>query len=117
MKQKALTSAKSFFSTFFVLLVWTLFVSNGCADRSASTKIARDASGHTIIKFWNGFTGPDGKTMEAMVESFQKENPDVRVQMQIIPWATYYDKVTLALAYGSAGNPRHLHVHGDLECV
>ena len=55
--------------------------------------------------------------MEAMVESFQKENPDVWVQMQIIPWATYYDKVTLALAYGGAGNPRHLHVHGDLECV
>ena len=102
MHLKNLAPAKSFSAKLLLLLIWILLVSGGCAHRSASTKATRDASGHTIIKFWNGFTGPDGKTMEAMVESFQKENPDVRVQMQIIPWATYYDKVTLALAYGGA---------------
>ncbi len=54
------------------------------------------------LAFWNGFTGPDGKTMERMVRDFRAANPDVDVRMQIIPWGTYYDKLTLALAYGGA---------------
>lgn len=58
--------------------------------------------GKTHIRFWNGFTGPDGKTMEKIVRQFQKENPDISVAMQIIPWGTYYDKLTLSLAYGGA---------------
>ena len=55
-----------------------------------------------VIDFWNGFTGPDGKTMEKMVRQFQAENRDIQVRMQIIPWGTYYDKLTLSLAYGGA---------------
>ena len=27
----------------------------------------------TTIEFWNGFTGPDGKTMEKIVRRFNKE--------------------------------------------
>lgn len=82
-----------------VLMVWAA----GCARQSQAERNAgRGPGGQTEIRFWNGFTGPDGKTMEALVRRFQKENPDVSVRMQIIPWGTYYDKVTLALAYGGA---------------
>lgn len=69
----------------------------GCGN---SSRGAADAQGALAISFWNGFTGPDGKTMAAMVRRFQDENPDVRVTMQIIPWGTYYNKLTLSLAYG-----------------
>lgn len=69
----------------------------GCARRAASN----DASGSPItINFWNGFTGPDGKTMDAIVQDFMRENPDVIVKTQTIPWGTYYDKLTLGFAYG-----------------
>lgn len=61
------------------------------------------------IDFWNGFTGPDGATMERMVRAFNRENTDVRVRMQIIPWGTYYDKVTLGLAFGGAPDVFVLH--------
>ena len=37
-----------------------------------------------------------------MVTKFEAENPNVDVRMQIIPWGTYYDKLTLSLAYGGA---------------
>src|SRR5438445_9197669 len=74
-------------------LLGLLFV-GGCSRVTTA-----NASGITEIKFWNGFTGPDGKTMERMVRQFQKENPDVRVRMQIIPWAQYYGKLTLGLAF------------------
>ncbi len=47
--------------------------------------------------------------MEALVNRFQAENLDVRVRMQIIPWGTYYDKLTLALAYGGAPDVFILH--------
>ncbi|MCC6729532.1 MAG: ABC transporter substrate-binding protein [Chthonomonadales bacterium] len=53
------------------------------------------------IRFWNGFTGPDGATMERMTKRFTAET-GIPVRMQIIPWATYYDKLTLSLAYGDA---------------
>ena len=58
--------------------------------------------GVVVINFWNGFTGPDGNTMSKMIAQFQKDNPDIVVHMQIIPWGVYYDKLTLALAYGGA---------------
>lgn len=71
----------------------------GCARRAAYD----GASGGPItINFWNGFTGPDGKTMDAIVQNFMRENPDVVVKTQTIPWGTYYDKLTLGFAYGGA---------------
>ena len=75
-----------------------LLLSGGCGpDRRQA-----DNGGKIVLNFWNGFSGPDGKTMTGMVRQFEQENPDVEVHMQIIPWGTYYDKLTLALAYGGA---------------
>lgn len=85
----------------FIAVFW-LALLGGCSHPPVSRGVVRDAQGRIVINFWNGFTGPDGKTMAAIVAQFQKDNPDISVQMQIIPWSTYYDKVTLALAYGGA---------------
>src|SRR3569833_474394 len=79
-----------------------LLLAAGCGDRSGNSEPGRDAHGRIILDFLNGFTGPDGKTMQGMVDQFQRENPDIKVRMQIIPWGTYYDKLTLSLAYGGA---------------
>jgi len=61
------------------------------------------------LTFWNGFSGPDGQTMEKIVDRFNSEDPDVHVEMQIIPWGTYYDKLTLSLAYRGAPDVFVLH--------
>src|SRR5947208_1676700 len=73
-----------------LILLWPLA---GCSRPEVQ------AAGSIHLRFWNGFTGPDGKTMEKMVAQFQQENPAIRVDMQIIPWAQYYDKLTLGLAF------------------
>src|SRR5688572_23404646 len=65
----------------------------------------------TEISFWNGFSGPDGAAMERIVKQFNASNPDVRVRMQIIPWATYYDKLTLGLAFGDPPDVFVLHAN------
>ena len=74
----------------------------GCGHRASVSDSRRDGDGRIVLNYWNGFTGPDGKTMEAIVEQFQRDNPDIRVKMQLIPWGTYYNKLTLSLAYGGA---------------
>lgn len=47
--------------------------------------------------------------MERIVRQFNASHPDIRVRMQIIPWGTYYDKVTLGLAFGGAPDVFILH--------
>lgn len=73
-----------------------VLLSGGCL-RQAPDTVAEPG----VLRFWNGFTGPDGATMERIVKRFEKDT-GLRVKMQIIPWATYYDKLTLSLAYGGA---------------
>ena len=77
----------------------------GCSN----DRQTKDANGVITLEFWNGFTGPDGKTMEKIVTQFNAEHKDIQVHMQIIPWSTYYDKVTLGLAYGGAPDVFILH--------
>lgn len=88
----------------FVALIAALGLSAGCrGERNTS------ADKVLILDFWNGFTGPDGATMEKIVRRFNSEHTGIRVRMQIIPWSTYYDKVTLGLAYGGAPDVFILH--------
>jgi multiple sugar transport system substrate-binding protein len=85
-------------------------LTGGCSSQSRTQKDGTPgADNKVILKFWNGFTGPDGHAMEKMVKRFQKENPNVEVRMQVIPWGTYYDKLTLSLAYGGAPDVFVMH--------
>lgn len=101
-----------------LLMVLCLIALPGCGNRTGGR-----SSGRIItLNFWNGFTGPDGKTMEKIVRQFNAEHPNIQVRMQIIPWNTYYDKVTLSLAYGGAPEVFILHAsrlpeYADSEAV
>jgi len=48
------------------------------------------------IRYWNLFTGPDGRTMLELVKRFNRENPDVSVRMQRMKLMTYYNKLFVA---------------------
>lgn len=58
--------------------------------------------GKTLVRFWNGFTGPDGRTMLRMVQRFNAQNPDVQVVMQRMDWNTCYNKLFVAGLGGRA---------------
>jgi multiple sugar transport system substrate-binding protein len=52
---------------------------------------------HAIeISYWNGFTGPDGRTMLELVRQFNNQNPDIHITMQRIAWVTYYNKLMVS---------------------
>lgn len=94
-----------------LLFLLPVLLATGCArfDSQAAARDSRAPGGKIVLDFWNGFTGPDGKTMEKMVHRFQERNPGIGVRMQIIPWGTYYDKLTLSLAYGGAPDVFVIH--------
>lgn len=63
------------------------------------------------LNFWNGFTGPDGRTMLGMIRKFNAENPDIQVSMQRMDWATYYNKLMVAAVDGRG--PEMFVVHAS----
>lgn len=53
------------------------------------------AVGRTI-RFWNGFAGPDGRTMLRIINRFNEEGSGFTVAMQRTEWNTYYSKLFVA---------------------
>jgi len=62
-----------------------------------------------VIRFWNGFTGPDGRTMLRMVRRFNEAHPGIRVIMQRMDWGTFYNKLFVAGLGGRAPEVFVLH--------
>lgn len=65
----------------------------------------------TTLRFWNGFTGPDGRTILKIIRQFNAERDDVQVVMQRMDWGTYYNKLFVAALSGRA--PEVFVVHTD----
>ena len=102
--------------TFFVSLVFALVammilaIPFGAQDDggeiepvpTATPLVESFGSGGVEISFWNGLTGSDGVTMNAMLSDFVAGNPDVSVTTEIVEWNTLYAKLQAAFV---AGNP------------
>lgn len=67
--------------------------------------------GKQTVRFWNVFTGPDGRTMLKLIKRFNQENPDIHVIMQRMDAATYYNKLFVAGLGGRA--PEVFIVHAS----
>ena len=52
------------------------------------------------LTFWNGFTGPDRPTIEAITKEWSDKHPETPVQMDIEPWDSMLQKLQAALASG-----------------
>lgn len=72
-----------------VLGLSCLFGCNGTAE-------PENPNGFTVIRFWNGFTGTDGETMDRIVEQFNVEYEErkIKVVADKIPWDTLFTKIT-----------------------
>ncbi len=90
----------------YILLVFLVSAGLVGCESGTSTKVS--------LRFWNGFTGPDGRTMLEMVRRFNQENPDVHVLMQRMDWSTYYNKLFVAGLGGRAPEVFIIHA-GNIE--
>lgn len=68
--------------------------SNGAAEtKSEAAQTEESEGGKTVITFWNGFTGSDKDTLEALVQKYNDTNDkNIEVQMNIMPWDSLYQK-------------------------
>ncbi len=98
---------------FNVHTLLAIFAGLALAAGAARSQLVGSAIGgeKTRLSFWNGFTGPDGIVMLDIIEDFNRANPDIEVTMQRIPWATYYNKLTVAGA--DQRGPQVFVVHSD----
>lgn len=76
---------------------------------SPTAAIAEMGTGGTHISFWNGLTGSDGVTLNAMLAQFVEENPDLSVTTEIVDWNTLYQKLQTAFVAGTPPDMFLLH--------
>ena len=87
-----------------------LLMLSACDPFSGSKQQATSTTAEkTRISFWNGFTGPDGQTMWEIVRQFEADYPQYEVEMEIIPWSTYFDKLMVSLGSGKPPDVFILH--------
>jgi multiple sugar transport system substrate-binding protein len=72
---------------------------------SASASASAGYTGKPVtLTYWNGFTGPDGPTVVALVNKFNATHRDIKIKMTIMSWDVLYEKLLPALASGSGPN-------------
>ena len=82
------TIHKQFFTTacLFLLFFWACRSSN---------------SGRTRLDFWA--MGAEGEHVQSLIDRFEREHPEIRVQVQAIPWSAAHEK--LLTAFAGQSNP------------
>lgn len=79
-----------------LLLVTSALFAQGGSDKAA-------ASGKTTITWWSFPTfGNDGATEKALIEAFEAENPDIKVNLEMIDFTSGPNKITAAIEGGAA---------------
>lgn len=64
--------------------------------------IGSAASAATTIEWWQFWTDPSVKpTIEAIVDDFEKANPNIKVNLTDLTWANGHEKIVVALASGA----------------
>lgn len=62
------------------------------------------------LAFWNGWTGSDGETAQAMVDQFNKANPNIQVKMNVFQWADFFTKLPAAVQSGNGPDVAAMHI-------
>ncbi|MGC8814401.1 ABC transporter substrate-binding protein [Dictyoglomus sp.] len=62
------------------------------------------------LKMWTLFGGGEGYIMTNLIKEFNKENPDIEIEEQIVDWGEYYNKLLTALAAGDPPDIAIMHL-------
>ena len=87
---------------FAILALLTL---SGCWDRESPEK----ESGKTEIVYWRHFYGPEDTAVKALIRTFEKQNPDITVNYQSMPFKGYREKLNTSLYAGNGPDIINIH--------
>lgn len=71
------------------------------AFAAAVSAFATASNAAETVDFWFHFDNPDNP-MSSLVEEFEAQNPDIKINAENIPWNSYYDNLYTSIAAGSA---------------
>lgn len=64
-----------------------------------------------VLEYWTIFTGPDGQTMQALVDQFNEEHKGkTEVRMSIMPGGNFYESILTAVISGRAPDVAIMHM-------
>ena len=87
-----------------LLSVFMILLLIGALPLSAQDDEVQElGTGEVEINYWSGVGGPDGESMTGLVQGFVEENPEVKINYQILGWGTFFDKLSAAIVAGSGG--------------
>lgn len=75
---------------------------NGSASNGDGEKIT--------LSFWTLFSGGDGDNMQAMIDAFNKEHPNIQVKNTKLEWGEYYTKLITAVGNGNGPDVGISHI-------
>lgn len=93
-------------------LATAILALTACTQGSATnTGTAKDASaGGTTVTYMNfSANGGHEKDLQAIADAFHQENPDVTVQIETVPYDSYFTKLQTAVAGGTAADAFELN--------
>lgn len=94
---------KKMYSSAVLLLLAVLLILSGCAGESSSDSSSSEGGSKTQINFMH-WRGEDKAVLDEMITEFEKENPDITVEMSIYPSDQYQATAQRMLQEGSTGD-------------
>lgn len=92
---------KKILATMLVAVMAISTMLTGCSKGGSENKKEAKEGEKTVITFWNGFTGSDKETLEALVKEYNETNDkNIEVDMTIMPWDSLYQKLSTVLSVG-----------------
>lgn len=96
---------------------------SGCG--SAGGDVKKTADGKVQITMWHGFSEADGKTLEGIVDSFNKSQDKYQIDAQLQPWSTIGETMVTKVTSGDgpdfvttgADNGQGWSIDGTFQCV
>lgn len=86
--------------TFITLVLMSALVLSACSG-SKSAESTSSSGKKVTLSFWTLFSGGDGDNMQAMIDMFNKEHPDIQIKNTKLEWGEYYTKLITAVGNGN----------------
>ena len=81
------------------------------ASAVALTALGVGAQAKTQVTWWDFLSGGDGIRMKALIQAFQKDNPDIEINATTLEWGVpFYTKVQTAAAIGQGPDIMTYHL-------
>ena len=92
---------KKSLGTSILLLLSIVLVLSACSGSNSGSGGGSSGGKKVTLSFWTLFSGGDGDNMQAMIDAFNKEHPDIQIKNTKLEWGEYYTKLITAVGNGN----------------